>query len=332
MKTKVSPAVVGAFVLGACVLGVVAVLTFGGMNFFDKPQRFIVYFDESIHGLDQGSPVKLRGVRVGKVAALNIRYDKTENESVAAVVCELNRDAVMSPTGEPVDVANRAELQALVDRGLRARLEVQSLATGLLFVGLDFVDPQANPDPGLRDARYVVVPASQSAIAEFQASISEILANVKRTDFAGLARNLNALADDVRKQLETLDLKGAVEQWKKTGAQMETLAANPDFKRTFDNLNAAVTDLRATIAKLDAQIEPTSTQLRDTIAEARKTIEAFNTTAATAQTFISSHAGLGEEFVGTLEHLNDAADSVKRLADFLERNPNALITGKKRPE
>ena len=68
MKTKISPAVVGVFVLGAMLLIVVALLSFGGVNFFSKPQRFLVYFDESIHGLDLGSSVKLRGVRVGRVA------------------------------------------------------------------------------------------------------------------------------------------------------------------------------------------------------------------------------------------------------------------------
>ena len=58
MKTKVSPTIVGAFVIGAMVLGVVALFSFGGINFFEKPQRFVVYFNESVHGLDQGSQVK----------------------------------------------------------------------------------------------------------------------------------------------------------------------------------------------------------------------------------------------------------------------------------
>jgi len=52
---------------------------------------------------------------------------------------------------------------------------------------------------------------------------------------------------------------------------------------------------------------------------------------AEARKFITSHAGLGEDLVDTLGHLNEAADAVKRLADFLERNPNALLTGKKQP-
>ncbi|MEY4939760.1 MAG: hypothetical protein RIQ93_1495 [Verrucomicrobiota bacterium] len=334
MKTRVSPTIVGVFVLGALALGVVALLTFGGMSFFDKPQRFIVYFggDESVNGLDHGSPVKLRGVRVGRVATLNLRYDEKKNQSVAAVVCEFNRDAITGINDAPVNIANRAELQALIDRGLRARLEVQSLATGLLYVGLNFVDPVENPDPGHRDSRYAVVPALPSAISEFQTSLMEILTNLKKTDFAGLSRGLTALIADTRKQLNGLDLKAVVGQWKKTGEQIETLAANPDFKRTFENLNGAVTDLRATIAKLDAQVEPTSAQLNATIVEAKKTIQSFNATAEETRKFVVAQGGLGDELVGSLQYLNEAAESVKRLVDFLERNPNALITGRKRPE
>jgi paraquat-inducible protein B len=332
MKTKVSPTIVGAFVIGAMVLGVVALFSFGGVNFFSKPQRFLVYFDESVHGLDQGSQVKLRGVRVGRVISLNIRYDNQRNHSEVAVLCEFSKDVISDNRGQPINVAERAELEAMVGRGLRARLEVSALATGMLFVGLDFMDPKENPAvPRNADARYVVVPSVPSAISEFQASLTEILTDLKRVDFAGLSRNLGGLLTDVRKQLDGVDLKGVAEQWKKTGAQIETLATGPEVKRTFDNLNGAIADLRQTIAKLDGQIQPTSQQLSDTLAEAKRTLQSFSQTAEAARTFISAQGGLGDDVIGTLEHLNGAADAVRRLAEFLERNPNALITGKKRP-
>src|SRR5437870_11494562 len=115
MNTKISPTTIGAFVIGAFVLGVVGLVTFGGVSIFSKPQRFVVYFNESIHGLDLGSPVKLRGVRVGRVADLNIRYDEKTNSSVVAVVCEFSRDMVADSKGAVINVANRAELQTLVD-------------------------------------------------------------------------------------------------------------------------------------------------------------------------------------------------------------------------
>lgn len=324
---------VGAFVIGAFALLVIALLTFGGINFFDKPQRFIVYFDETVHGLDLGSPVKFRGVRIGRVVALTVRYDETTNQSVVAVVCELSKDVVTDSTGAVLDVADRAELQKLVDRGLRARLQFLGLATGLLYVELDLLDPKAFPAaPAETDSAYVVVPHVPSAVSEILASASEILTNVRRVDFEGLARGLTALIADARRQLDGLDLKAVAEQWKKTGAQIETVANNPDLNRIFVNLNDAVAELRATVAKLEAQIEPTSKEVASTLADARSAMQAFNATATAAQTFISSHDGLGREVVDTLQHLSEAADAVKRLADFLERNPNALITGRKRPE
>lgn len=332
MKTKVSPAVVGAFVIGAFALGVVALLTFGGINFFDKPQRFMVYFDESISGLDAGAPVKLRGVRVGRVVALNIRYDETKNQSVVAVVCEFNRDVVTDNRGAVIDVAERAELQMLVDRGLRAQLGIQGLATGLLFVQLDFFDPREYPAPEApKDSRYSVVPSAPSITSEIQASVSDILASLKNVDFAELSRGLNGLIADARRQLDGLDLKRALDQWTRTGAQIEALVSNPEISRTLENVSAAVAELRGTLAKIDQQVEPTAVGLRDTLAAAQKTIKTINTTTSAAGQFLANNSGVGEELVETMRSLNETADAVKRLAEFLERNPNALLTGRKPP-
>ena len=332
MKTKISPAIVGAFVIGALVLGVVSLLAFGGFNFFGKPDRFVVYFDESTHGLDLGSPVKLRGVRVGRVVSLSLRYDEKNSRSAIAVVCELNKDVVTDPSGAVIDIGRREELELLVKRGLRARLDMAGFATGLLFVQLDFFDPKEYPGDNRTDPRYVVVPFVPSTIEGYQKAIGEILSKAKDINFGKLANDISALANTARTRIDELDLKGLTEQWKKTGAQFEALAANPEFKKTFDNLNAAIGDLRGTIAKLDAVVDPTSKDFRETLGEARKTMQAFTDTAASARVFIANHAGLGDELGETLSHLNEAADSIKRLADFLERNPNALITGRKRPQ
>jgi paraquat-inducible protein B len=196
VKTKTRPAVIGAFVIGAMTLALVALFSFGGINIFDKPERFVVYFNESVHGLDLGSPVKLRGVRIGRVVDLSIRYSAERRASVVAVVCELSRNTLTDDQGRMIDVSDRAELQRLVDRGLRAQLGLLGLATGMLYVELDFADPEdapaplPNPAPRPQDARYAVVPAAPSAISEFQASLSDILNKVRQIDFAGISREL----------------------------------------------------------------------------------------------------------------------------------------------
>ena len=332
MKTKISPAVIGIFVLGAMLLVLVALLSFGGVNFFSKPQRFLVYFDESVHGLDLGSSVKLRGVRVGRVVSLSIRYDPGQNKSVVAVLAELNRNVITDEKGLPVDVSDRAALQGLVDRGLRAQLGVVGLATGMLFVELDFYDPQQYPaaaTPG--EDKWVNMPAVPSTISEYQASLTEILSDLKRVDFAGLSRNLNTLFATANQKLLALDTARLSDHWVKTADALTAtaVAVDPEIKQTFAALNAAGADLRALIARIDSQVQPTSDKLGQTLEDARQALAAFNAAAASAQRLVAAQSGLGMEAEKTLAQLRDAALAVQRLADFLERNPNALITGRK---
>lgn len=331
MKTKVSPAVVGAFVIGAFALLFTALISFGGYSFFSTPPRFIVLFDESIHGLDLASPVKLRGVRVGKVADLNIRYNAETGRSVVAVVCEISKDAMIDAKGAGIRVDSRDDLQALVDRGLRAQLGVLGLATGLLYVELDIVNPAQFPaDKSVSDPRYVVVPALPSAISAFQASASEILAKIRKIDFAGLSEELKSLVAQTRKQVAGIDVRGVVEQWKKTGAAVETLANSPDIKKTFEHLNLTATELRAAIARIDSKVEPASRELTETLVDARKAMAAFSEAAGATRSFVAANASVGAEVGDSLARLNEAVEAVRRLADFLERNPNALLTGRKR--
>jgi paraquat-inducible protein B len=158
------------------------------------------------------------------------------------------------------------------------------------------------------------------------------LANIKRVDFAGLSRELAGLLGDVRKRLEGVDLKGVSEQWKKTGADVQALVASPEVKRTLVNLDGAITDLRGVLAKIDGQVGPAGKELTETLSQAKIAVGSLNDASTAARKFLSTHSGLGDEVVGTLSQLNEAAAAVTRLADFLERNPNALLTGKKRPQ
>lgn len=330
MKTKVSPAAVGLFVLGAFVLGMVTLFSFGNVHLFSKPPRFLVTFDESIHGLDLGSPVKLRGVRVGRVVSLNLRYKPEDNKSVVDVICELNRDTITDSVGDTLDLSDRGQLQDLIDRGLRAQLGVIGLATGLLYVELDIRDPALYPAPEVStvDLRYAVVPAIPSAISEFQASLTEILASFKKIDFPGLANEFQGLMADTRRQINGLDVAPLVQEWTAAGKSINALASSGQVSGAIENLNGALTDLRSTLAKIDTAVEPTTADLSATLQQAQTTLASFEEAANTAQRFINAQSGLGREAAIALQQLGEASAAVARLADFLERNPAALISGR----
>jgi len=271
-------------------------------------------------------------VRVGRVVDLNVQYDAKNKKSVVEVICEFSRSTIKNEKGAPIDVSSRQELQKLIDSGLRAQLGVSGLATGLLFVELDFVN-ESNPPAAaaIANSQFVVVPSVPSAISEFQASLTEILANLKHVDFAGLSREMNGLLADTRKQIASLELAKLSSEWTKAGTAINELAHSADFQRTFVHLNETIDQVQKMLAGVDAQIQPAGVKLNETLLQAQDTLKSFNEAAESARRFISAQGGLGEETVRTMNQLAEAAASVQRLAEFLERNPNSLLTGKKAP-
>jgi paraquat-inducible protein B len=332
VKTKFSPAVIGLFVLGSFILLLVALFSFGGVNFFSKPERFTVYFDESVHGLDLGSPVKLRGVRVGRVVDLNLRYVPARNKSVVAVVCELSRNLISDDKGEIIDVSDRDQLQRLVDRGMRAQLGVVGLATGLLYVELDFFDPGLYPAKASGElvSKYTEMPAVPSAIAEFQANLTGILNDVKKIDFAALAAEVKGLLADTRKKINDMDTGALVAEWTKAGTAVQELAASAEIKQTLVNMGEASAKLNAILSGFEKD-GPSPEQLSAIVAEAKQAMGSFTATAMTMQRFVNAQQHLGDDAAKAFVRLGEAAAAVQQLADYLERNPNALITGRKAP-
>jgi len=221
----------------------------------------------------------------------------------------------------------------MVDRGLRARLDVQGLATGLLFVELEFLNPKDYPaDNRLTELKYVVIPYVPSAISEFQTNLTEILNDIKKVDFAGIGRELKQLLVDTRKQIDGLDVKGLVAQWQKAGAAVDALASSPEAKQTLANLDATLTELRLVLAQLNSQIASNGSELQATLVQTKETLASFNAAADSARRFIAAQSGLGADTSRALAQLADAAEAVQRLAEYLERNPQALISGKQPPK
>jgi paraquat-inducible protein B len=324
MKTKLNPALVGMFVLGAFGLIVVALLSFRSVHLFSKPVRFVAYFNESVQGLDLGSAVKLRGVRVGRVVAIRVRYDGKTWPAPVAVVGELDNNAITDSAGQTIKLTDRATLQRLVEEGLRAKLDLVGI-TGLQFVQLDFLDPRIFPaPPANRAVEYPVVPTVASEIAELMASLSKIVNDLKKADFAEVSRELKSLLITANQKTGELDLKKMVTQVTAAAESIAALAGSAEARAAFTNLNKTATDVQALVARLDTQVEPVRIELV-------RTLRSFHDAAESVRKLLGPQSGLGEEAARMLQQVTETAESLQRLADFLERNPNALITGKKRP-
>jgi paraquat-inducible protein B len=223
-----------------------------------------------------------------------------------------------------IKITDRATLQRLIEEGLRAKIDLVGI-TGLQFVELDFLDPQQFPALRLESgAEYPVVPTVPSGMSELIANLSKIVNNLGKVDFAELSHELKSLLATANQEVGDLDLKKMVAKVTAAAESIEALAGSAEAKAAFANLNKTATDVQGLVAKLDTQVEPVR-------AELVRTLHSFHDAAESVRNLLGPQSGLGEEAVRTLQQVTETAESLQQLADFLERNPNALITGKKRP-
>jgi len=168
---KPNPTAIGAFVVGAIALLLGATLFFGAKLFSGSSGRFgaTAIFTGSVKGLDVGAPVTLRGVKIGEVTDIHVSFDQRTAEFVIPVTMSLSREDL----GIAKDLATRANLQVLIDRGLRAQLKTQSLLTGLLYVDLVF-KPESPPRYVDFDTEEPQLPTAPTGLEAIMERMSEV--------------------------------------------------------------------------------------------------------------------------------------------------------------
>ena len=133
---RANPTLIGAFIVGAVTLVALGILLLGGARVFTERRTFVAYFEGSVKGLNVGAPVEFQGVRAGAVTDIQLQFLTTELEFRIPVFLQFE-PGTMSQVGRQVEVKGQF-LAPLVERGLRAQLEMQSVVTGQLIVQLGF--------------------------------------------------------------------------------------------------------------------------------------------------------------------------------------------------
>ncbi len=317
MGKRANPAVIGAFVVGAVALAVAGILVFGSGQFFKQTNRYVMYFPGSVNGLAIGAPVKFKGVDMGQVTDIRLvlhREDNVGRDLTIPVYVETD-PAKISVDGVRLDMDVRKNLQALVDRGLRAQLQAQSLVTGLLFVQIDFF-------PGT-PVNYILpqpstpleVPTMPTTLEQATSVAREIINELREIKFGPMVQNASEALDNLNKLLDSPALQ-------------QTVDALP---ATVNNANEAVASMHKLADELRGRVAPLATRLDSTLAGANQTFTSVRDTAGTANTILAPGSPLDHDLRTALRDVSQAARALAQLADYLERNPTALLYGKQPP-
>ncbi|MDD2679303.1 MAG: MlaD family protein [Candidatus Omnitrophica bacterium] len=134
MMRKANKTMIGAFVVGAVVLLLIAVVVFGSGALFRQSDKYVLFFNGSVKGLSVGAPVIFRGVKIGNVNSINLVYNPETKEVLIPVVVDIELSRVMGLPEKP----GYADYLMLIRQGLRGKLEIKNFITGQLMIAFDF--------------------------------------------------------------------------------------------------------------------------------------------------------------------------------------------------
>lgn len=318
MSKPVKPEAIGAFLLGGMALLVMALMTFGGGEFFKQKIHWVVYFDSSLNGLNVGAPVKVQGVQVGIVKEIELQLDDGMGRLMKPVVIEIDPAKVVSTKGGPLDIGSLSpserdeSFKRLLDSGLRARLEVQSILTGLLYVNLDFNRDQPPHLTGLNYKGLLEVPSVPPTVDEVLATLEEVMRKIGHLPIEGVVEDLAATLKDVHA------LVGSEEVRKSQLALSQSLES---AQVILARLEKTLPDL---VLHLDATVREVNLHARPVLESTQATLESGRMAAGNIADVTEANSDLSN----SVKEVHRAAASLRELSDYLQRHHESLLFGK----
>ena len=333
MSAKTNKTTIGLFVLGAIALALGAIVALGSGTFFTKTYRCIMFFPNSVGGLEVGAPVVFRGVPIGSVKEISIEADPTHLKFYIPVVVEILGGKIKL-TGKPGEqdqtlVDARKEnpgnlLAQLVDKGLRAQLVTQSFVTGQLAVSLDLM-----PDTPLR----LVGHSDIAEIPTVPSTFEKLTETIKQLPLQELVDRLIGAVTGIETLVNSPQLKalpGKIDATLNTG---NTLLQEIRDKvgPLAKNLDEAITNFGELAKHLDTRSEGLSSAAKTTLGSLDTTLKDSRSAINNFQKIVNSNSPTVTDLNRALAEITNAARAIREFANFLERHPEALIQGKGAP-
>jgi paraquat-inducible protein B len=271
----------------------------GGRGLFKEPLLLETYFDESVQGLEVGSPVKLRGVQIGTISQIGFaeefysfatRQEELEHGRKIRVLMK-----VVSPPETEISLEERIEnLNDSIEAGLRLRIATSGI-TGTSYVQADFVSPERySPMEIPWTPEHLYIPSAPSTMATISSAAERIIDRLEELDVEQVIQDLDELLVSLNEAVGDLDV--------------------PALQR---DLSATLDEIRGLVRNVEGRVDPIATGIEGTLGDAQE-----------ALSIAAEDSPVRTDLARTLAELADAARSVRILADYLQQHPDALVYGK----
>ena len=323
MSKQANPAAIGFFVVAAIGLLIIAIMVFSKAHFLTPKDRFVVFFEGSVSGLKVGAPVKLKGVQVGQVTQIQVQFnlDKAEVRTPVYLVVDLSR--VDFETADSRDISSDLTYESLIRHGLRAQLQSQSLLTGQLYVEVNFY-PKSPINLVGGDVNLREIPALGSETDEIINNVGTIVSKLKALPLQELFKTLLDTSKNIQQLVGSPEIMDNVRKLEKILDSLENVIVKLDGRidPVVNEFEGTMADTRNLINNVNNQFIPMAENVQQTLVQAERSLAAL-------EEATSPDSPIYSDMTSTLNELTEAARSIRVLADYLKRNPEALIYGKR---
>jgi paraquat-inducible protein B len=331
MSKQASMKMIGVFVVGAVALLTASIVIFSSGQFFQRQNFYVLYFDESVRGLNAGAPVYFKGVKVGAVTDVRLFY-KPEIEALhSAVVVELDSSRIINVDTWGKVAAESGDVKYLVEKkGLKGQLDTQSLVTGLLVITLDFF-----PDKPVELHNYM---KKYEEIPTIPTQFEQVAKALQELPIKEMVKKLDKIISGIENLVNSQDTQEGVKSLARTAKEAEGL-----IKKINEQIGPTMTDLRATSEAARGtfrQAEKTlamnegvpgqiAVKTKETLDQAKGTLKKMDDNLAALKRFTQENTEVSFQLEDTLREFSNIARSLRVLTDYLERHPEAILKGKK---
>ena len=334
MSRQADPKLVGAFVLGGAALLVAAILLLSSGDWWQKRPTYVLYFEGSTTGLQVGSPVVFRGVKIGTVESIGLSVNEDTYEFLVPVRIKTERYAVQNLDGRNVALQSLGRDSDLVKRGLRARLKTLSFLTGQLYIDLDFYPEK----PAVLHAR-----DSAREIPTLPTEVQELTNKLDKLNLEKLIEDVSIISDSIRKLVSSPAASSALKNLDQTLANLATLTDSLNERST-----RLATETRTVLQESAETLRTSREALAQITAGARNLTQLTKPDAApivalthaseelarTAQSLrgtVGADSPVAWQLNETLKEVSATARSLRVLSEAIENQPESLLKGRAAP-
>ncbi|RYZ66406.1 MAG: MCE family protein [Proteobacteria bacterium] len=312
MATPTNNFKLGLFVIAGITVGFILLLGLGARALKRDTMKFETYFNESVQGLEVGSPVKYRGVTIGTIHTVDIGPDRKHVKVEMDLDAKDVRRLGLAEDNEHVHIPPELRTQ-IVSQGI----------TGVKFTQIDFFDPKTSPPEALPfPVRENYIPATASLLKSLEDAIVNAVGRLPEMadKVVGIISNIDGLLAEIRKSnvsdtaVKTLEYADQVmKDVDKLVNQVHDSNVVGKAAGTIENLDRAVTKLNTGLEKISSD--------NGVLSSVQRATDAYADLGRNAN-------GTNRELEKTLKEVRETVESIKTLVDALERDPDMLVKGR----